>query len=284
MPLGGHRSAATEWEEVHLCNAWNHDASCTCGFGGEGHRGDGNIGGWGGPRMRLGASANVLPTHAIARQFTVQSAGTGGWSTEVREPCTVPTSCPCCGAAVYFHTNGYGDAVFFDELGPPWPKHPCLDEDGQVRHTLSSRSEPAAATTRWADLGMGDATEGRALGVITRATSIASGLIAQATGKRLSWPRSLKVTLMGSGGDHGIVIILPSDGDAEACVGRMLDARLEACTALGKTVPGATWFRFLAPPTETSTPPACKRCDRKALVWTAGVGVCTVCGPVSRRP
>jgi len=44
-------------------------------------------------------------------------------------PFTHPTICPICGAFIFFHTNGNGDVVFFDELGPPWPKHPCLSSD-----------------------------------------------------------------------------------------------------------------------------------------------------------
>lgn len=36
-------------------------------------------------------------------------------------------TCPVCGAPVYFYANEYGSRVFFDELGPPWPKHPCTD-------------------------------------------------------------------------------------------------------------------------------------------------------------
>ena len=35
--------------------------------------------------------------------------------------------CPVCGAPVYFYQNEFGSRVFFDELGPPWPKHPCTD-------------------------------------------------------------------------------------------------------------------------------------------------------------
>jgi len=36
-------------------------------------------------------------------------------------------SCPVCGAPVYFYQSSQGGRVFFDELGPPWPKHPCTD-------------------------------------------------------------------------------------------------------------------------------------------------------------
>lgn len=35
--------------------------------------------------------------------------------------------CPVCGRFVFFFQNTYGSRVFFDELGPPWPKHPCTD-------------------------------------------------------------------------------------------------------------------------------------------------------------
>lgn len=33
--------------------------------------------------------------------------------------------CPVCGASVFYYQNEHGSKVFFDELGPPWPKHPC---------------------------------------------------------------------------------------------------------------------------------------------------------------
>ena len=37
--------------------------------------------------------------------------------------------CPVCGEEVYFYQNIFGSRVYFDELGPPWPKHPCTDND-----------------------------------------------------------------------------------------------------------------------------------------------------------
>lgn len=43
--------------------------------------------------------------------------------------------CPICGADVYFYENEFGSKVFFDELGPPWPKHPCTDS-GNKSHTI----------------------------------------------------------------------------------------------------------------------------------------------------
>ncbi len=42
--------------------------------------------------------------------------------------------CPVCSASVYFYQSPYGGRVFFDELGPPWPKHPCTDIPEVRRH------------------------------------------------------------------------------------------------------------------------------------------------------
>jgi hypothetical protein len=50
--------------------------------------------------------------------------------------------CPVCGAEVYFYQSPYGGRVFFDDLGPPWPKHPCTD-DPVVRHHFSSAESRA---------------------------------------------------------------------------------------------------------------------------------------------
>ncbi|MGO7554287.1 hypothetical protein [Rhizobium johnstonii] len=36
--------------------------------------------------------------------------------------------CPVCGTAVFFYSNQFGSKVYFDDLGPPWPKHPCTDD------------------------------------------------------------------------------------------------------------------------------------------------------------
>lgn len=35
--------------------------------------------------------------------------------------------CPVCDQPVFFYANAAGSRVFFDDLGPPWPKHPCTD-------------------------------------------------------------------------------------------------------------------------------------------------------------
>jgi hypothetical protein len=39
--------------------------------------------------------------------------------------------CPVCGATVFYYENQFGSRVYFDELGAPWPKHPCTDNRGR---------------------------------------------------------------------------------------------------------------------------------------------------------
>ena len=35
---------------------------------------------------------------------------------------------PVCGQQVFFYQSPYGGRVFFDDVGWPWPKHPCTDK------------------------------------------------------------------------------------------------------------------------------------------------------------
>lgn len=85
------------------CNAFNHGPHCDCGWGGDTGAGP------------SGSTAPVVGLFTIARPV-------------VRMSCTIPNAtCPECGASVYFYESPYGGRVFFDELGPPWPKHPCTD-------------------------------------------------------------------------------------------------------------------------------------------------------------
>jgi hypothetical protein len=49
-------------------------------------------------------------------------------SDKVASAYIVPNAtCPVCGDRVYFYRNEFGSRVYFDDLGPPWPKHPCTD-------------------------------------------------------------------------------------------------------------------------------------------------------------
>jgi hypothetical protein len=56
----------------------------------------------------------LAPKH---RQLTVQSF-------------TRPTRCDICGGECFYYENEHGSKVFFDELGPPWPKH---DHDACIK-------------------------------------------------------------------------------------------------------------------------------------------------------
>lgn len=87
-----------------MCNAWNHSFDCTCGWGGEGHLG----------RRYIGNSSPPIfhPKFKTYNEFLIG--------------CTIPNArCPVCGKPVFFYRSPSNGRVFFDELGPPWPKHPC---------------------------------------------------------------------------------------------------------------------------------------------------------------
>jgi len=40
---------------------------------------------------------------------------------------TPNAQCPVCGAAVFFIRPQNGGNLWLDSMGPPWPKHPCMD-------------------------------------------------------------------------------------------------------------------------------------------------------------
>ena len=74
------------------CNAYGHPPECNCGWGGVFYAND---------------------THAFSEEKSKFSS---------------PNSkCPQCGTSVYFYRNN-DSAVYFDEMGPPWPKHACFTE------------------------------------------------------------------------------------------------------------------------------------------------------------
>lgn len=73
-----------------------------------------------------------------------QITTTKGWFRS-REAFTDPNAlCPVCGASVFYYQNKSGSRVFFDDLGWPWPKHPCTDNPV----SQSSRIKRPRATTR----------------------------------------------------------------------------------------------------------------------------------------
>lgn len=103
-----------------MCNAWNHPPGCTCGWGGDGHSGS-SSGGFG---------SNLF-----------FDAGWYAPPNSLESYCTPNARCPVCGKAVFYYQSEYGGRVFFDELGPPWPKHPCTDIQA-FRYAPSSRNPP----------------------------------------------------------------------------------------------------------------------------------------------
>jgi hypothetical protein len=85
-----------------MCNAWNHPINCTCGWGGDGHLG----------RNSSGSLYDRSPSlSSVALQYSSYT--------------NPNASCPVCGKKVFFYESLNGGRVYFDELGPPWPKHPC---------------------------------------------------------------------------------------------------------------------------------------------------------------
>lgn len=63
----------------------------------------------------------------------------GGWRTYEAgdlKSYTIPNAhCPVCNASVFFYQSENGGRVFFDPpLGPPWPKHPCTDNNSPANN------------------------------------------------------------------------------------------------------------------------------------------------------
>jgi hypothetical protein len=128
-----------------MCNAWNHPPDCNCGWGGDGHfggysgYGGGSSGGSGYSSFRTTSEGQIFEFPFITYPSYVNPNA----------------RCPVCGASVYFYQSPYGGRVFFDELGPPWPKHPCTDNP-VVQHHFSSAESRArffvGATTQPCEL------------------------------------------------------------------------------------------------------------------------------------
>ncbi len=66
---------------------------------------------------------------------------------------TIPNvTCQRCGAKVFYYEHPNGARVLFDQLGPPWPKHPCY-EAGQTNRGKASNAAGATSTPRWLNDG-----------------------------------------------------------------------------------------------------------------------------------
>ncbi|WP_169973966.1 hypothetical protein [Tautonia rosea] len=108
-----------------MCNAWNHHADCSCGFGGENYS----------TSTTLTATGGLTSYERYLNPFA---------------------RCPVCQAPVFFYQDTNGGRVFFDELGPPWPKHPCTDHSTSglaIPIDRSLRRPPDAPPPDWAREG-----------------------------------------------------------------------------------------------------------------------------------
>lgn len=124
-----------------MCNAHNHSFGCDCGFGGD------TGGGGGGWRRGWGSVATV---EAVSAGWAKDSRGT------VESYVNPNAHCPVCGASVYFYRSPFNGRVFFDDLGWPWPKHPCTDNSREPRRTTRDsiaqvipRAEPVWRLEGW---------------------------------------------------------------------------------------------------------------------------------------
>ena len=61
--------------------------------------------------------------------------------------------CPECGKAVFFYQSPDGGRVFFEELGPPWPKHPCTDNTSIPNRIEASPISSTSKTYKWQEQG-----------------------------------------------------------------------------------------------------------------------------------
>ena len=67
---------------------------------------------------------------------------------------TIPNaSCPVCGASVFFYQSPTGGRVFFEELGPPWPKHPCTIAAATTIKTRVAAGKQRTSMPTWVRSG-----------------------------------------------------------------------------------------------------------------------------------
>lgn len=130
-----------------MCNARNHPPGCNCGWGEGWHQG-----GYGAAKL----SGLFSRFSKVVRQgdsgsdlgYIKQNTSSPNFSTPIQESkntlqggwVTPNAKCPVCGSAVYFYKSPDGGRVYFDELGPPWPKHPCIYPSGKNINSIASMS------------------------------------------------------------------------------------------------------------------------------------------------
>lgn len=102
-----------------MCNAYNHPPDCDCGWGGIYH-----------PNM---SGYELWSPKAHKENFISKRIHEFQFDKSNPRSYTIRNSyCPVCGEDVYFYRSENDGRVFFDELGPPWPKHPCTDSSRSI--------------------------------------------------------------------------------------------------------------------------------------------------------
>lgn len=131
-----------------MCNARNHPPGCNCGWG-QGWQ----SGGYGSSGGRSSFSWTELNASRVPFSSSYSSAPVPVISTPLKNANIHPnvfsgswvapnSTCPVCGQNVYFYKSEHGGQVYFDELGPPWPKHVCTNN-------MENRKTAYSGENRW---------------------------------------------------------------------------------------------------------------------------------------
>jgi hypothetical protein len=104
----------------------NHHADCGCGWCSSN---------WGNTRTDRSQLRKSMQSRDAERILKEQRAR-NGYSSCFISP---NARCPVCNASVFYYQNDHGSRVFFDDLGPPWPKHPCTDNPNLNARATSPR-------------------------------------------------------------------------------------------------------------------------------------------------
>jgi hypothetical protein len=124
-----------------MCNAWNHPPGCNCGWGGVWY---GSYGSSDAADEHSWVFSRSPPPRKLGLQIGTQNKLSGGY--------TNPNArCPVCNEPVFYYESPYGGRVFFDSLGPPWPKHPCTSSD-QNEYVGYSRKKSSWQEENWMPL------------------------------------------------------------------------------------------------------------------------------------
>lgn len=112
-----------------MCNGNNHTYGCRCGWGGDGHSG-----------KRTNGNNNSVFFFKKTMYISYLNPN---------------AKCPVCKTSVFYYQSPNGGRVFFDEIGPPWPKHPCTDNPKYYSHIpeRNSKISKLKSSTDWQKMG-----------------------------------------------------------------------------------------------------------------------------------